>query len=253
LQVQTSTPLEKAAQTIVQNWDYVLAPDSIGAAIYSTFLRKLEYIVFNALLGDDETLLESYLGIGANTLAPVNGYASRNRPLLIRLLKKRDDTWFTNSAIPNGPRSWDTALTAAFHATIEELCDRFGNDISRWRYGAIHTMTYAHALGSINALRSFFNRGPFPVGGDIDTVNMGATQPNKPEIVVTVPSFRQIVDLGNLNNSLSGHAPGQSGHPASKHYDDFIPLWLHVQHHPMLFERKTIEANSEGTLHLRPA
>ena len=114
-------------------------------------------------------------------------------------------------------------------------------------------MTYAHALGSINALRLFFNRGPFPVGGDIDTVNTGATQPDKPEIVVTVPSFRQIVDLANLNNSLSGHAPGQSGHPASKHYHDFIPLWLHVQHHPMLCERKTIEANSEGTLHLRPA
>ncbi len=253
LQVQASTPLEKATQTIVQNWDYVLAPDSIGAAIYSTFLRKLEYIVFSTLLGDDEMLLGSYLGIGTNTLTPVNGYASRNRPLLIRLLKQRDDTWFTNSAIPNGPRTWNTALTAAFHAAIEELRDRLGNDISRWRYGAIHTMTYAHALGSINALRLFFNRGPFPVGGDIDTVNTGATQPDKPEIVVTVPSFRQIVDLANLNNSLSGHAPGQSGHPASKHYADFIPLWLHVQHHPMLFERETIEADSEGTLHLRPA
>ncbi len=252
LQAQASTPLEKAAQTIVHNWDYVLASDSVGAAIYSTFLRKLEYIVFSALLGDDETLLESYLGIGTNALTPVNGYASRNRPLLIRLLKKRDDTWFTNSAISNGPRSWDTALTAAFHATIEELRDRLGNDISRWQYGAIHTMTYTHALGRIKALHWFFNRGPFPVGGDIDTVNTGASQPDKPETVVTVPSFRQIVDLGDLNNSLSGHAPGQSGHPASKHYDDFISAWLHVQHHPMLFERKTIEANSEERLSLQP-
>src|SRR6266705_1590244 len=31
----------------------------------------------------------------------------------------------------------------------------------------------------------------------------------------------------------------------SKHYVDFIKPWLHVQHHPMLFERTMIEANAE--------
>jgi penicillin amidase len=252
LQVQTTTPLEKEAQRIVRNWDYVLAPNSIGAAIYSTFLRKLERIVLNTRLGDDEALFYSYLGVGANALVPLNGYVSRSRPLLIRLLKQHDDTWFANSAVPNGPQSWNAALAAAFHATIGELRDRFGDDISRWRYRALHELTYVHPLGSIKPLSRFFNRGPFPFGGDIDTVNTGVTSPDKPEVVTTVPSYRQIVDLGNMNNSLSGHAPGQSGHPTSKHYDDFIPMWLHVQHHPMLFERQTIEANAEGTLHLIP-
>ncbi len=69
---------------------------------------------------------------------------------------------------------------------------------------------------------------------------------------IAVPSYRQIVSLADMNASLSGHAPGQSGHVASKHYDDFIKPWLKVQHHPMLFERNTIEANAEGTLHLLP-
>jgi penicillin amidase len=252
LQVQTTTPLEKEAQRIVRNWDYVLAPNSIRAAIYSTFLRKLERIVLNTRLGDDEALFYSYLGVGANALVPLNGYVSRSRPLLIRLLKQHDDTWFANSAVPNGPQSWNAALAAAFHATIGELRDRFGDDISRWRYGELHELTYAHPLGSIKPLSRFFNRGPFAFGGDIDTVNTGVNLPDKPEVVTTVPSYRQIVDLGNMNNSLSGHAPGQSGHPTSKHYDDFIPMWLHVQHHPMLFERQTIEANAEGTLHLIP-
>jgi penicillin amidase len=252
LQVRTTAPLEQAAQTIIRDWDYVLAPDSIGAAIYSTFLSKLERIALDTRIGDDEALFYRYLGVGATALASINGYASRSRPLLIRLLKQRDDAWFANSAIPNGPTSWDAALAAAFHATIQELCDRLGDDISRWGYGAIHRITYEHVLVRIKPLSRFFNRGPFPVGGDIDTVNMGATLPNKPEIVTTVPAYRQIVDLGDLNNSLSGHAPGQSGHPASKHYDDFIPLWLRVQHHPMLFEREAIEANAEGTLHILP-
>ena len=113
-------------------------------------------------------------------------------------------------------------------------------------------MTYNHPLGTIKPLNRVFNRGPFPVGGDIDTVNMGATMPNEPQVVITVPSFRQIVNLADLKSSLSGHAPGQSGHPASKHYDDFIKPWLKVEHHPMLFERSMIEAQAEGVLSMIP-
>ncbi len=114
-------------------------------------------------------------------------------------------------------------------------------------------MTYSHPLGMMKPLDRLFNRGPYPIGGDIDTVNMGATLPNQPETVITVPSYRQIVNLADMKASLSGHAPGQSGHPASKHYDDFIQMWLRVEHHPMLFDREMIEENAEGKLCLKPA
>jgi penicillin amidase len=113
-------------------------------------------------------------------------------------------------------------------------------------------MTYAHPLGMIKPLNKIFNRGPYAVGGDMDTVNVGATLPNQPDVVLTVPSYRQIVNLADVAASLSGHAPGQSGHPASKHYADFVRSWLRVEHHPMLFERSTIEENAEGTLEMMP-
>jgi penicillin amidase len=251
LQLQAATPLERAAQEILQTWDYMLAPDSIGAAIYTTFLRKVERIVFGAVLGEDE-LLEDYLGASHSALSYQNGYISRSRPLLIRLMNERDDGWFAHSAIPNGPRSWDDALKAAFQATIGELSEKRGTSILNWQYGAIHKMTFGHPLGSVKPLDRFFNRGPFPFGGDIDTVNAGATLPNKPEVVITVASYRQIIDLGNIAHSLSGHAPGQSGHPASKHYDDFIQMWMEVKHHPMLFDRAQIESYTETTLRLLP-
>src|SRR6266568_2522928 len=252
LKIQTGAALEKAAQDILRTWNYVLAPGSAGAAIYAMFLRKLEPIVFGALLGEDEALLSSYLGVGSTLLSLTNGHLSRSRPLLIRLMNAHDDTWFAGSAISNGSKSWDAAISAAFQAAIEELRTRCGDDTSRWEYGAVHTMTYNHALGMVKPLNKIFNRGPFPLGGDIDTVNMGAVAPNQPEVVITVPSYRQIVNLADLKTSLAGHSPGQSGHPASKHYDDFIEPWLSVQHHPMLFERSMIEENAEGTLHLLP-
>jgi penicillin amidase len=252
LQIQGDTALEQAALDALRAWNYILAPESIGAAIYSMSLYKLERIVFSAMLGDEETLMHGYLGVGTTILALQNGYSSRNKPLLIRLLNEHDDSWFTDSVVPNGPHSWDEALGSAFSAAIEELQEKLGSDVSRWKYGAIHTMTFNHPLGMIKPLNKIFNRGPYPVGGDIDTVNMGASLPNQPETVITVPSYRQIVNLTDMKASLSGHAPGQSGHPASKHYADFIKPWLNVEHHPQLFERSMIEEHAEGTLQMVP-
>jgi penicillin G amidase len=250
--IATEAPLELAAQSLLRAWDYILTPASAGAAIYATCLNKLERIVFSAILEGDESLVSSYLGTGLTPLFPINRYISRSRPLLIRLLNSRDDSWFADTAMPDGPRTWDAALSRAFHAAIEELRAKLGDDVARWTYGALHKMTHVHVLGLVKPLNHVFNRGPFPVGGDIDTVNMGATSPNHPEVVIAVPSYRQIVSLADMNTSLSGHTPGQSGHVASKHYDDFIKPWLKVQHHPMLFERRTIDTNSEGTLRLLP-
>ena len=196
--------------------------------------------------------MHSYLGVGTTILALQNGYSSRSKPLLIRLLNEHDDSWFADSVVPNGPGSWDDALRSAFTAAIEELQEKLGRDVSRWKYGKIHKMTYSHPLGMIKPLDKIFNRGPYPVGGDVDTVNMGASLPNQPETVVTVPSYRQIVNLADLKASLSGHAPGQSGHPGSKHYADFIKPWLHVEHHPQLFERRMIEENAEGKVLMVP-
>lgn len=252
LAIPPRTPQERAALLVLRAWNYVMSPDSAAAAIYSAFLWKLERIVFDVVFGDDEDMLYSYLGRGATILANPNGYASRSKPLLIRMMNERDDSWFADSAITNGPKTWKTALRSAFAAAIAELAEKLGPDVSRWQYGKIHRITWGHPLGMVRPLDRVFNRGPYPFGGDIDTVCMGATLAYDTETVVTVPSFRQIANLADLPHSRSIHAPGQSGHPASKHYDDFLKPWLRGEHHPMLFDRDEIEANAEGTLRILP-
>jgi penicillin amidase len=67
-----------------------------------------------------------------------------------------------------------------------------------------------------------------------------------------VPSLRQIVDLSDLNASRFIHTTGQSGLPASAHYDDFIDKWRNIQYVPMWWEAGTIQTNAEGTLTLTP-
>ncbi|MGH2480735.1 MAG: penicillin acylase family protein, partial [Ktedonobacteraceae bacterium] len=194
LSLPPRTLLASQAQEILRTWHYVLAPDSAAAAIYTTFLRKLEHLVFAVQLGDDEGLLKSYLGTGTTLLAIANGYTSRSKPFIIRMLNERDESWFADSVLPNGPRNWEAALHRAFEAALDELREKLGDDPFAWQYGKIHSMTYAHVLGMVKPLDKVFNRGPYPVGGDIDTVNMGAVSPTQPENVITVPSFRQIAN-----------------------------------------------------------
>ena len=67
-----------------------------------------------------EELLKGYLGVGTTLLAITNGYSSRNKPLIIRLLNEQDASWFADSALPNGPRTWSSALLSAFEATLDE-------------------------------------------------------------------------------------------------------------------------------------
>ena len=61
-----------------------------------------------------------------------------------------------------------------------------------------------------------------------------------------------IVDLGNLDNSLSMHAPGQSGHAFHAHYNDLARPWSQIEYHPMLWSRDAVVAQSEAHLVLLP-
>jgi penicillin amidase len=98
-----------------------------------------------------------------------------------------------------------------------------------------------------------FNRGPIPIGGGTDTPLLSAILPGKPyDNLGAAPSFRQIVDLSDLSNSVSIVPPGQSGQLGSPHYDDLIQPWLAGEYHPQVWTREQVEREAEGKLLLRP-
>jgi len=64
--------------------------------------------------------------------------------------------------------------------------------------------------------------------------------------------MRMIVDLGNLNNSVTVHTTGQSGHAYHPHYDDMAPMWAGIQYYSMLWDQKEVMSGAEGHLVLTP-
>ena len=64
--------------------------------------------------------------------------------------------------------------------------------------------------------------------------------------------MRMIIDLGNLDNSLSIHTTGQSGHAYHPNYIDMADLWRKIYYHPMPWNSRSIQNQAEALLILRP-
>jgi penicillin amidase len=238
------TPIARQAREALAAWDGELTADSVAGAIYARLREKLLQAAYGELAGP----LGLAAGLGAFAALPGTSYLWRALPQLLERLAARDDSW-----LPAG-RTGDELLSEAWDTTIAELRAELGDDVSAWRYGRYHTLTLRHPLGAAAALAPLFNRGPFPTGGDSDTVRMGhsprqfAGQP-----YYVAPSYRQICDLSNWDRSQSIHPVGQSGHPGSKHYADLINAWRTMQYHPMPWSRARVEDVAAERLTLEPA
>ncbi len=68
----------------------------------------------------------------------------------------------------------------------------------------------------------------------------------------SVPGYREIIDLSPANDSRFIDAVGESGHPLSKHYDDFLSDWQAVKYRKMRMERGQAEKGAIGHLRLQP-
>jgi penicillin amidase len=101
-------------------------------------------------------------------------------------------------------------------------------------------------------LKPIFNRGPFPTGGNWNTVNSGAYYADKPYAMTLGPAYRIIADPADWDASLSIIPSGQSGQPFNPHYDDQIQQWLAVEYHTLPFSLEAIESAAVNVLKLNP-
>jgi len=227
----TSAREQKAADTLT-DWDFVVDKDSVAAAIYVSFERRL---------------LENM----GDTLVP-----ARARQHLSTLNKKRVIDWL---AAPDGRFGDDPIagrnemLRRSFSEGVADLVERLGPDMSRWQYGqeAFKHVLIRHPLSPAvdEATRALLDVGPAPQGGYDSTLNATRAGDNQ----TGGPSFRVILDAANWDNSVATNTPGQSGDPASPHYRDLFELWIDHQYFPLFYSRDKIDSVTESRLALEPA
>ncbi|MBL8050277.1 MAG: penicillin acylase family protein [Anaerolineales bacterium] len=235
--------LPKAHQAIaldtLNTWDYQNHADSIPAAVFNAFWRALLRNTFN-----DDLPEELWFSGG-----------SRSNEVSRNLASDPNNAWWDDKTTEDITETRDDMLIKSFIEGTDELSEIFGEDVTKWNWGDMHVSIFRNeTLGysGIGLIEDLFNRGPFRTNGGGSIINATAWNALDGYEVTNVPSMRMIVDLGNLNNSLTVHTTGQSGHAYHPHYDDMSQLWADVGYYPMWWEQESIINDSEAHLVLVP-
>jgi penicillin amidase len=224
------------ARDWLATWDYMNNMDSAQAVYFSYFADHLVDAIFADQLPED-------VSAGGQQVWAV-----------VVMLEDPENIWWDDELTTDVTETRDDILVRALTSAWADATANHGDDRGAWRWGALHTATFvSNPLGAsgISLIEDMVNRGPVETGGGSEIVN--ATGSRGDFTVGSLPSMRMIVDMANLDNSLTIHTTGQSGHPYSDHYGDMIDLWRNIEYKPMLFTREAVEAGAANRLILNPA
>ncbi len=215
---------ELSAIERLRSWDGRLDPETIAGTIYQAFLLRLAREVARAAIGDRD-LCERWLDRADNGFTPHITSPWRWHSHLMSLWEEGDEELIG--------RPWEGLVLEALSGALDDLEERFGPDPMGWRWGQVHEMEFPHPLGEANPLlRRLLNRR-LRAGGAQETVSQIAYDPNHPYKAVWAPSWRMVADPSDPGRSRWQMFTGQSGHPASPHYDDLQADWLEGRTQPM--------------------
>jgi penicillin amidase len=230
-------------RNMLTGWDYQNKMDLAAPALYNVFWRAVLARTFH----DD--LPEKYWPDGGDTWFEV----------MRRLVQTPDSAWWDDKST-SAVEGRDYILSLAFSDAVTELDGLLGTDTSKWTWGDLHTLTYHNqSLGTsgVAPIEAIFNRGPFQTSGGSSIVNATAWDATEPDSkkayqVITLPSERMIVDLNNLQESVSVITTGESGHAFHSNYANQVDLWRTIQYHPMLWDQQQVESAAKAHLVLTP-
>ena len=225
--LEPASQREQVAIERLRSWDGYLSPDSVAASVYQAFILRLGREVARAAIGDRD-LAERWLDRADNGFLTHVTAPWRWHSHLLGLWEEADDSLIG--------RPWNDLVLDALRGGLDDLEDRFGADPDGWRWGQVHEMEFPHALGAANPLFRLMLNRRLRAGGGQETPCQVAYDPNDPYRALWAPSWRMVADPLRPDRSRWQMFTGQSGHPASPHYDDLQADWLEGRTQPMAGE-----------------
>ncbi|MEO5931705.1 MAG: penicillin acylase family protein, partial [Candidatus Kapaibacterium sp.] len=128
----------------LRSWDGSMMVDLPEAAIMAQWLQTTIEMTYRDELGP--TLYEHYVH---TALLPLKA---------LRYHMMIDSRWFDDVSTPNRQETRDDIIRKALGRALDSLHARFGVwEIAKWRYGAMHTVTFPHLFQKNEKLRSIVN------------------------------------------------------------------------------------------------
>ena len=232
----------REALELLESWDGRIAVDSPAATVFELFQAEMAKEIAEARAPGSAGWA---LGRASNAIVPYTLLAARRTGHASRLIREQPGGWFEEG--------WPAAMHRALDAAVGSLRDRFGDERDAWAWGRVRSLVLRHPAGALGLLGSTFNRGPFPLGGDGNTISQGAPSLDDPTAgPAAIPSLRMAIDVGKWEDSRFSIPGGQSGNPVSPHYDDILPLWLSGEGVPIFWEVESIQRAAVDELRLMP-
>lgn len=201
------TEVEQRSVRFLEDWNFYDDQDAAAPLVYHFFWWQISKRMFEPKMGTslfrkmvdrinvtDETLLKAASGLENGWVLAAGGF--------------------------------EALVQESFKIAVDQLVQKFGERTSKWRWGAFHRFDPQHPIGrQVSLLGKLIDpRRHFPIGGSNTTVCLMTFQRESGTVLQAAP-WRMVVDLNDMS-ALDLNAPGQSGDPLSRWYDDQSDLFV---------------------------
>lgn len=173
----------------------------------------------------------------------------------VRLVLTEKNHWCDDIRTKDNVETCEKAVTKSLERAIEHLKRRFGEQIDQWRWGHAHRVEFDHMIFSkIPLINSLFDISVETGGGQF-TPNKGAYRYREDDRLFENrhgPGYRAVYDLADSAKSRFMIATGQSGHPLSSNYDNFIEKWKLGKSIFLDIPKKILEKSNQGIIRFTP-
>lgn len=233
------SPTLRRAGEVALAWDGNHNLESVGATLYHRLFYHLSAAIMKDELGEEgfDTLL------GCDLL-------DKSLPLI---MDNPDSPWWDNTNSSAERETREEILVFAWDRAIESLVADYGDDLSRWEWGRVHTLEHVHLLGRQPPLDRLFNVGPFPAPGSKAVINQMRHKYGPGALKVFAgPSTRRIIDFGDPEHPLGINPIGQAGYFFDSHYGDQAHMYIEGEYRTELVAPDEIKASEVSRLALIP-
>jgi penicillin amidase len=208
----------------LEKWNGEVKADSSEAALAFQMRAAFRLRILTAALGPD--------------LLKVYGWANFETTL-DRFLVEQPKEW-----LPKEFNSYAELLRACYADARQTLSKNSGVDESKWKWGEMQKVRFAHPLAGVPFIGLQFAIPPFPQNG---TGSLGATVN-----VGSNVSMRLIADPSNWDQTRHGITLGESGVPSNPHWKDQLDDWRSVTPRIFPFSKSAVESATKDVLIFEP-
>ena len=226
------TKNEQNVIDVLQLWDGSSNVNDIAPTIYNKWIYLYLKNTFEDELGEKlfNQLLSTHL----------------MKRMIADQLQKESSIWWDNVTTTDKIENKNDILSKSLIEAVAALENQFGSNIASWNWGKVHTLEHKHPLGTVDALKNYFNVGPFPIKGAQEVIDNRGYEYNNTGLynVTAGPSTRRIIDFSDIENSTSILPTGQSGNPFSEHYKNQAELYNNGNFRKMKINKEEIISSS---------